>query len=67
MVTITLDDKDALALLTMVNHIKTLCASEAAEQMTRVAETLRCALLLCDCDGPKTTWHRPSAPQAPAP
>ena len=50
MVTLTLHDKDALAVLSMINVCRGFGAKEMGPNLDRVAAQIKCALLLCECD-----------------
>ncbi len=49
MVTLTIHDRDALAVLALINVARQMGAHTEAEHLDRVASAIRCALLLCDC------------------
>lgn len=68
MVTITLLDRDALALYAVVTEARSRTTTpETLYAVDAALRELRCALLLCDCDAPKTTFHRsPDRTETPA-
>jgi hypothetical protein len=55
MITMTLRYRDAIELLAVVEHTQVDHPSLRADRIRRIAESLRCALLLCECEkGDKT-------------
>lgn len=50
MVTLTLHDRDALAVLALINVTRQARQSREDANLDRAAAVLRCALLMCDCE-----------------
>lgn len=54
MVTITLHDRDVLAVLVLINAMRQAGQTTVEDAaLDRVVSTARCALLLCDCEKAK--------------
>jgi hypothetical protein len=54
-VILSLHDQDAVSLLTEIENIEYRHAAFPSDRMQRVADQLRCALALCECEkGDKT-------------